>query len=69
MYVFEKAMYLNYSTDVTGNMVFNYHGGVTETDPIIANNIENVNYNKVPTYVYVFKEKDNSYVFDGIRKQ
>lgn len=69
LYVYEKALYMVHSTDELGNLVIYYHGGVTEDDTIIATDIENVDYQLIPSYIYMFKKDGNSYIFDGVRKR
>ena len=63
LYITEKAMYLDNSYDASGILTFNYHSGMTKEDPIIANNIDRIDLNKVPTYKLIFRKIDDSYKF------
>ena len=67
LYVYEKALYLDYSQDSVGNMVFNYHANTDKDSRVIANFVESINYDIVPTYIYVFKKDGNNYIFQGVR--
>ena len=48
-------------------MVFNYHANTDKDSRVIANFVESINYDIVPTYIYVFKKDGNNYIFQGVR--
>ena len=68
LYIYEKAMYLNYTYDNFNNLLFNYHEGIHSTDRIIANDIDKVDLAKIPTYKLLFKKTNDSYAFVGVQK-
>lgn len=69
LYVYEKALYLDYSFDSNNNLIFNYHSGLDKDSKIIANNYESIDFNKVPTYVYRFEKKNNNYYFVEVEEK
>ena len=69
LYIYEKVAYLDYSTDESGGLVFNYHGGVSKEDNIIANNYDEEMAKKLPTYRLIFEKSGESYKFVSIVKE
>ncbi len=68
LYIDEKVMYLDYSLDSFGNIIFNYHSGISKNDKIISNKYEEINKNDLPVYRYSFIEKNGKYFLKSIKK-
>ena len=64
----EKPLYLDYSYDNNGNLVFNYHGGINKENLVVANNIESVDLKKIPSIKLLFKKNNDTYNFVKIQK-
>ena len=69
LYVDEKAMYMDYSLDSTGKFSFNYHSGIRKNDAVLSNNFEEIDKSKLPTYRLIFKNIDDKYYFDSVKKK
>ena len=68
LYIYEKAMYLNYTYDNFGNLIFNYHNGLKSTDKIVANDIDSIDLDSVTSYKLLFRKTNDSYAFVGVQK-
>lgn len=69
LYIQEHAVYLDYSQSVDGNLVFNYHSGVSKDSPVVGNDINKLDTNKLDTYVYKFEKEKEGYKLISITKQ
>lgn len=69
LYIYEHAIYLDYSQSVNGNLVFNYHSGVSKDSKIIGNDINKLDMDKLDTYVYTFEKEKEGYKLVSIKKQ
>ena len=69
LYIYEKALYLDYSYDSTGNIIYNYHNGINKNSSIAGNSYSSINLDNLPTYVYKFELKDGMYKFISVNKK
>ncbi len=68
IYIYTKAMYVDYSNDENGSIIFNYHQGVSKNDITISNDISTINKDLLPTYRYVFEINGNNYYFKKVEE-
>ena len=68
LYVYEIAVYLNYSYGPTGNLIFNYHADLSKDSAVIANDIDRINKDNLTKYKLVFEKENDNYIFKGVRK-
>lgn len=66
LYVYEKAIYLNYTYDNNGNLVFNYHIGLTSDSPVVGNDYNSLNLDDFKSYVYKFEIDGGNYKLKSI---
>ena len=66
LYIYEKALYLDYSYDENNALIFNYHSDLTKDSKIISNNYESIDLNNIKTFIYKFKKSGNNYYFTSI---
>ena len=66
LYIYEKAMYLDYSYDSNSNLVYNYHSGLDKNSNVVGNDYNSLNLSNFPTYVYKFEIKNNVYKFISV---
>ena len=69
LYLYENAFYLNYSKDVSGNIMFNYHKDIFSDSKVIANNFEKLDLSSVPTYIFKFVKSNNVYTLQSITRK
>lgn len=69
LYIYEHAIYLDYSQSLDGNLIFNYHSGVSSSSMIVGNDINKLDDSKLETYVYAFKKGKDGYKLVSIQKK
>lgn len=68
LYIYEKALYLNYTRDSNGNIKFNFHNGLSSSSKVISDNLDSINMNEIETYKYSFLKRDDKYKLVSIEK-
>lgn len=68
LYIYEKSLYLNYTYDGNGNIIFNYHANINKDSDIIANSLDKINLDNIATYKYIFKNNNGVYTLESISK-
>ena len=61
-------MYIDYSNDENGALLFNYHQGITKDDKILSNDLSTIDKDILPTYKYIFEINGKHYYFRQVER-
>lgn len=68
LYIREKSLFLDYTNDSFGNIIFNYHEGLDKNSKILSNDLSKINLELLPTYVYKYVYDNGNYSLVSIGK-
>ena len=68
LYIREKSMYLDYTKDEFGNIIFNYHDGLDKNSKVLSNSLEKIDLEKILSYKYKFIMDSDKYTLISIGK-
>lgn len=68
LYIREKSIFLDYTNDSFGNIIFNYHEGLDKNSKIISNSFDKIDLETVSTYTYKFMDNSGNYTLVSIGK-
>ena len=66
LYIYEKSLFLDYTKDSFGNIIFNYHEGLDKNSKVVSNSLENIDLKSIKTHIYKFINKDGKYTLISI---
>ena len=66
--IYVKVMYIDYSNDENGALLFNYHQWITKDDKILSNDLSTIDKDILPTYKYIFEINKNNYNFKQVER-
>ncbi len=69
LFLYEKAFYVDYSTNLDGNIVFNYHSLLTKDSPIVGTDFNKLNMDDFKSYVYKFTIDNGGYRLVSISEE
>jgi len=68
LYIYEKSLFLDYTKDSFGNIIFNYHEGLNKNSKVISNSLEKIDLESIPTYIYKFVNENGNFTLVSIGK-
>ena len=68
LYIYEKALYLENTKDLNGNVIYVYYEGLDKNSKAIGNSYDKIDVNSLPTYVYEFEKTNDIYTLIKVTK-
>lgn len=68
IFIYEKSLYVESSTDSNGNLTYKYHKDIDKNSEVIATSFEKIDLESLPTYRYKFIVSNDGYELDSITR-